>query len=230
MIELAKRLRGFTLVELLVVVAILVIIASLIFAVYARSREKGRQTVCLSNLRQLGVALLSYAHDYGGCFPPYRSQPLRPLETVEGCYHATDGTHEGTIFAPQLLVQSVNPYLKSQEVWFCPSDPYQRTSTFYWCVSHQYTSYVFDLRGCRYLKDTGFRMDHPRAARSPSSYVLAYDPNFVWPSDWDFADSREAELHPKVGGNHFGGSNKLYLDGHVKWGKVGVFINHPPRR
>jgi prepilin-type N-terminal cleavage/methylation domain-containing protein/prepilin-type processing-associated H-X9-DG protein len=56
--------KGFTLVELLVVIAIMAILAAVLFPVFARAREKARQTSCLSNMRQIGIAWLCYLQDY----------------------------------------------------------------------------------------------------------------------------------------------------------------------
>ena len=64
------RRPGFTLVELLVVMSILALLGGVLFPVLASAREKGRQMMCLSNLRQLGTAFLLYASDWDGLFPP----------------------------------------------------------------------------------------------------------------------------------------------------------------
>ncbi len=55
---------AFTLIELLVVIAIIAILAAILFPVFARAREKARQTSCASNMRQIGTAMLAYAQDY----------------------------------------------------------------------------------------------------------------------------------------------------------------------
>src|SRR6185503_1053612 len=65
---LSKR-PGFTLIELLVVIAIVGTLAALLLPTLAAAREKGRRTVCLSNLRQLGIAIHGYANDNDGNIP-----------------------------------------------------------------------------------------------------------------------------------------------------------------
>ena len=61
------RRKGFTLIELLVVIAIIAILAAILFPVFAKAREKARQTSCLSNTKQLCLAALQYAQDFDEC-------------------------------------------------------------------------------------------------------------------------------------------------------------------
>ncbi|MEN6304741.1 MAG: prepilin-type N-terminal cleavage/methylation domain-containing protein, partial [Armatimonadia bacterium] len=61
--------RGFTLIELLVVIAIIAILAAILFPVFAKAREKARQSSCLSNMKQMGLACLQYAQDYDEVLP-----------------------------------------------------------------------------------------------------------------------------------------------------------------
>jgi len=93
----AQPRRGFTLIELLVVIAIIAILAAILFPVFARAREKARQTSCLSNVKQIALAAHMYAQDYDEKWPrcslytPDWSQgwfwyslvmPDRPAETI----------------------------------------------------------------------------------------------------------------------------------------------------
>src|SRR5512144_1088189 len=63
---------GFTLIEVLVVIAIIAILAAILFPVFAQAREKARQTVCASNLKQIGTAFAMYMQDYDERLPDRR--------------------------------------------------------------------------------------------------------------------------------------------------------------
>jgi prepilin-type N-terminal cleavage/methylation domain-containing protein len=80
---LACARRGFTLIELAVVIALIGILASMVFPVYARAREHARASVCASNLHEIGMALQMYAQDWDGYYPP-QANNLAPIAGFVG--------------------------------------------------------------------------------------------------------------------------------------------------
>lgn len=72
--------RGFILIEFITAIAIITILAAILFPVFTRAREKARQVDCLNNLLNVGIALRHYAADYSGWYPP-RDNELSPLFT-----------------------------------------------------------------------------------------------------------------------------------------------------
>jgi len=106
-----KRI-GFTLIELLVVIAIIAILAAILFPVFARAREKAREASCLSNVKEITLALMMYISDHDQTYP------------MSGYQHAGSGLPcDGKVFWPLI----VDPYIKtgtgpgSQGIWKCPS-------------------------------------------------------------------------------------------------------------
>src|SRR5438874_4650665 len=109
----ASSRSGFTLIELLVVIAIIAILAAILFPVFAQAREKARQTSCLSNLKQIGLAFIMYAQDYDETFP---SSSLIDPGVQYGCAQGI-----GWVNANGGWAVMVNPYIKSGGLYHCPS-------------------------------------------------------------------------------------------------------------
>ncbi|MGD9494668.1 MAG: prepilin-type N-terminal cleavage/methylation domain-containing protein [Armatimonadota bacterium] len=101
--------RGFTLIELLVVIAIIAILAAILFPVFARAREKAKQSSCLSNTKQLILATMQYATDYDDRLPA----SYQPLGTT---IPETGGAYTYWFWLLQ-------PYIKNQQILACPSYP-----------------------------------------------------------------------------------------------------------
>lgn len=93
-----RRNRAFTLIELLIVIAILALLAAILFPAFLQAQEKARAASCTSNLKQIGVAFQMYAQDYD-------QRTLLSEQTVAQC--------------PRALL---NPYIKSNQLWVCPSE------------------------------------------------------------------------------------------------------------
>src|SRR5512142_2638021 len=78
--------KAFTLIELLVVIAIIAILAAILFPVFAQAREAARKTSCLSNTKQLGLAVMQYVQDYDESYPmnSWDTPPLGLKDTDSG--------------------------------------------------------------------------------------------------------------------------------------------------
>ncbi len=118
--------QAFTLIELLVVIAIIAILAAILFPVFAQARAKARQAACLSNMKQLGLAIIQYTQDYDGVILPSARGTGTPSPT------------NPLVSWPSLIY----PYVKSQGVYVCPSandDVFSPDTKYITATTNKYT-------------------------------------------------------------------------------------------
>jgi prepilin-type N-terminal cleavage/methylation domain-containing protein/prepilin-type processing-associated H-X9-DG protein len=227
----ANTSAGFTLIELLVVIAIIAILAAILFPVFAKAREKARQTACLSNERQVGMALMQYVQDFDETWPCGR--------------YTTSST--GAMFPNGIgWAQSVYPYVKSEGLFKCPSDDTEVPTG---APNNAVMSYAFNANLAQisdadltkpamtvgavevsgndgFVKDFSALDNRAPAASGPvigtggSAGGLArgnYRTGAIGVPERDFNDPTGV---PRLGkARHNEGSNFLCADGHAKWAR-----------
>ena len=110
-----KKTRGFTLIELLVVIAIIAILAAMLLPALQSARERGRRGSCVSNLKQIGTALMQYSQDYREKMPAGNCRTSSTSSTVKAVGADIAGSAAG------LEVLRANEYLADYGVFTCPS-------------------------------------------------------------------------------------------------------------
>ena len=223
--QVSRRLgmaRGFTLIELLVVIAIIAILAAILFPVFARARENARRTSCLSNVKQIGLALMQYNQDYDELYP----------------FVPWGGSNANT----RALGFVLEPYHKSAQLWRCPSDSLSPGGSSVWTptsaptqLPYQNVSYGYNI----------YYFSGPlnaNAAGVPQPVSMAKVQNAAslgllmgaWGSEAFIMDNTESQDYAppaRIEGSlqgtiasrqqgHLGGGNWMYADGHAKFVKT----------
>ena len=225
--------RGFTLIELLVVIAIIAILAAILFPVFAKAREKARTASCLSNEKQLALAMIQYAQDYDETFSRsnHGTQPSPAVVPEDPLFNWLGGTYN---FYYRTWPSNIYPYVKNTQVYRCPS----RGTPVCMQVDYGLPSDCVNSAGALVdLFDTSISLgDLVQPAQTMMlTEKSGGNPQYVM-----------SATYPMCADRHNEGGNCAFCDGHVKWlkfddsqlpapwptrhdyGATSVYYFHPP--
>ena len=214
--------RGFTLIELLVVIAIIAILAGLLLPALAKAKQKGQATICLNDLKQVGLAMLMFADENDDMIPrgTAGNSPRWWLE-----------------FMPYVPEGGTEKDYRNIKIFMCPSYPIPKKTS----NKRQVVTYVVNAWDFRSSRDNvGYEqlgMSNVTSFSQPSdsAYLLDNEHDTWRPIVTGFRDPQTAlndvwrSSHLPYGANgkrlssdrriaaerHSSGSNILYLDGHA---------------
>jgi len=206
--------KGFTLIELLVVIAIIAILAAILFPVFARAREKARQASCLSNCKQMGLAVKMYAGDYDDILPG-----ASVSNTGAGVPRPVTGT-PGVLYNGALWCDMIYPYVMNVPLFQCPSGP--RGATQWERLSYGWNIYLGYAIG--YPGRTGPIYEGVSLAKIkyPAETIVIADSDWTHSlADYGWSNGYMLSLPFHVSrfipARHNGGANIALCDGHAKW-------------
>lgn len=208
-----KRHRGFTLIELLVVIAVIAIMAAILFPVITKAKDKARQTQCISNMKQIGLAIQTYMNDYDDEFVP----PWLSTQYMDGHFAISNDVDEWGRF--RTWMDLTYPQHRNFSLFKCPSQPSRNYGDpGEW--SYMYNRYPWIINRTKLAN-----------VKNPAGMILLSHSTAGWygtmtPSDMAWYQDLFMGYNPTMENAyqtgywmflHNNGNIYLYADGHTKW-------------
>ncbi len=211
-----KKRKGFTLIELLVVIAIIAILAAMLLPALERARTQARQSLCMSNLKQLGISVGMYLNDFNEYFYP-----------VVWGWTSDMGTYNGTSFLRTLVeLGYASGYMKysggtsgslidAGGIVVCPD--VRRPQYVYYVADFNYNAYLGAGWSTKYVKLSKVKFPSRTLLFCEGSYSQRHDPPSIWSNT----------LNHRIYGRHLNYQmlNCLFVDGSVRALNYHEFVN-----
>jgi prepilin-type N-terminal cleavage/methylation domain-containing protein/prepilin-type processing-associated H-X9-DG protein len=250
--KLRQSIRGFTLVELLVVIGIIAVLVALLLPALNRTREQARKANCLSNLKQIGAAVLMYAQENKGEVVPLYFNYSTPLKNG---IDATSSFGPVAGFVPppggpsacgaSLLIENGlrgngASYLKTNDVFFCPNDEYRkpfRDPVSGWGPYIQTAIGTFNSQSYwhwylpeRYWDRTsGARQTNAPTSANNRIALKSAAQKMYWTDQYIPVPPADTTITNSFKNFHKDGMNVLYLDGHAKFVRGTEIVDYGKR-
>jgi prepilin-type N-terminal cleavage/methylation domain-containing protein len=205
--------NGFTLIELLVVIAIIAVLAATLFPVFAKARERGKVAVCLSNMKQLGVAFRLYVDDNNGGMPILsRYVEYTYGNTVSNDWCGSDLAKVRCMVHPERGTLAL--YVRTKGIFLCPADRGLPAKG----VDGEPTNYPLSYSVNWKLFRKNLDSD---TSTHVSKILLLIHEGRDGINDGYFYWTAGVDLPSQV---HFDGTTALYCDGHAKYCKYNELV------